>query len=69
MLTFAYAWIFFLAPLPVIVRWLVPAQGEARPSVRVPFLSRLEAASEGSVRVKTPRQCSAFSWRALPCGC
>ena len=52
MLTFAYIWVFFLAPLPLIIRWLVPARGEVRPSVRVPFLSRLSTASEGSTSVR-----------------
>ncbi|QDS97956.1 VWA domain-containing protein [Adhaeretor mobilis] len=48
MLTFAYAWVFFLAPLPLIIWWLVPAASETRPSVRVPFLPRLMAAAEGA---------------------
>lgn len=52
MLTFAYAWVLFLAPLPLLIRWLVPAHCEARPSVRVPFLSRLTAASKGAARAK-----------------
>jgi Ca-activated chloride channel family protein len=53
MLTFAYTWVFFLAPLPLLIWWLVPARREVRPSVRVPFLSRLSSAGEGAVRVKT----------------
>ena len=50
MLTFAYSWIFWLAPLPLVVRWLVPARARVRPAVRVPFLSRLQAAGGGSSR-------------------
>ena len=41
MLTFAYSLIFWLAPLPLIVRWLVPPRAQAQPAVRVPFLVRL----------------------------
>ena len=60
MLTFAYIWVFFLAPLPLAIWWLVPARGEARPSVRVPFLSRLKTASEGSTKVTTRRNAFRF---------
>lgn len=48
MLTFAFSWAFWLAPLPLFVRWFVPQRQCSIPSVRVPFLSRLEAA--GSTR-------------------
>ena len=61
MLTFAYAWVLFLAPLPLVVRWLAPARPEARPSVRVPFLSRLEAASKGAAHLKA----RGSAWRLL----
>lgn len=44
MLTFAYPWFFWLAPLPVLVRWFVPAVYRRRPSIRVPFVRRLMAA-------------------------
>ena len=44
MLTFAYNWVFWLAPLPLLVRWLLPDLKRFMPSVRVPFLSRLKAA-------------------------
>jgi len=44
MLTFAHYWVFWLAPLPLLVRWFVPAIVRSTPSVRVPFLARLEAA-------------------------
>ena len=29
MLTFAHAWLFFLAPLPLLIWWLAPAEGIA----------------------------------------
>lgn len=45
MLTFAHLWMFWLAPLPLVVWWLVPPRARVRPAVRVPFLVRLQAAS------------------------
>jgi Ca-activated chloride channel family protein len=44
MLTFAHLWVFWLAPLPLFVRWLVPPRRLVRPAVRVPFLPRILAA-------------------------
>lgn len=44
MVTFAHSWIFWLAPLPLVVRWLAPPYMPARPALRVPFLTRIEAA-------------------------
>ena len=41
MLTFSYLWVFALLPLPLLVRWLVPAYRESREAVRTPFFSRL----------------------------
>jgi Ca-activated chloride channel family protein len=52
MLNFAYIWLFCLAPMPLIVRWLVPPRTLVRPAVRVPFLGRLQAA--GGVGSKGP---------------
>ncbi|MBB3205843.1 Ca-activated chloride channel family protein [Rhodopirellula rubra] len=49
MFTFAHIWVFVLAPLPLVVYWWVPAKSSRRPSVRVPFLSRLLASSESPV--------------------
>jgi Ca-activated chloride channel family protein len=43
MFVFAHYWFFVLAPLPLLVRWLVPARAQARPAVRVPFLPRIHA--------------------------
>lgn len=41
MLTFDYPWLLAVLPLPLLVRWLVPAYRERREGLRVPFLSRL----------------------------
>ncbi len=50
MLTFAHLWIFWLAPLPLVVRWLVPPRRLVRPAVRVPFLPRILAAGGNAKR-------------------
>lgn len=44
MLTFAHIWMLLLAPLPLLVRWLMPPRQIQRQAVRVPFLKRLEQA-------------------------
>jgi len=50
MLTFSHIWMLALAPLPIAVRWLIPPREQTFAAVRVPFLSRLAAAtSESSV--------------------
>ena len=54
MLTFAHTWIFLLAPLPLVVRWLVPPEVRRRPAVRVPFLPRLLAARGASSASSSP---------------
>ncbi|MEA1834326.1 VWA domain-containing protein [Methylobacterium durans] len=43
MLTVAYPWLALLAPLPFLVRWLLPPHPTARAGLRVPFFSRLVA--------------------------
>jgi Ca-activated chloride channel family protein len=51
MLTFAHPWLFLLAPLPLLIRWLLPAHHERKSAVRVPFLqllSRLTGLQPGS---------------------
>jgi len=53
MLTFAYTWMFWLAPLPLLVRWLWPQLQRSIPAVRVPFMSRLEAAGGTSAHGNT----------------
>jgi Ca-activated chloride channel family protein len=44
MLTFAYSWLFALLPLPLLVWWLLPPRQFREVAVRVPFLSRVDAA-------------------------
>ena len=41
MLSLAYPWALVLLPLPLLVRWLLPAYHEARPAVRLPFFRQL----------------------------
>jgi len=41
MLAFAYAWLFSLAPLPMLVWFGLPAHAERRAGLRVPFFERL----------------------------
>jgi Ca-activated chloride channel family protein len=41
MLTFAYPWLLAIAPLPLLVRWLVPPHRTSRQGVYAPFFDRL----------------------------
>ena len=43
MLTFAHPWLALLLPLPLLIRWLLPAHHERKAAVRVPFLQRLSS--------------------------
>jgi Ca-activated chloride channel family protein len=45
LLVFAYIWGFLLLPLPLMVRWFLPAYREMRPAVRIPFFQRLAQAT------------------------
>ena len=56
MLTFAHLWAFALAPLPVLVWWLIPPAIAQRPAVSVQFLSRLTAAAGTRTQVVRPAQ-------------
>jgi Ca-activated chloride channel family protein len=49
MLTFGYPWLFFVLPLPLLIRWLLPAYGEQRPAVRMPFFKMLTETSGAKV--------------------
>jgi Ca-activated chloride channel family protein len=40
-LTLAHPWLFLLLPLPLLMRWLLPAHREERTSVRAPFFDQL----------------------------
>jgi len=41
MFEFGNPWMFVLLPLPLLVRWLIPAYQESQDSIRVPFFQRL----------------------------
>ncbi len=41
MFEFANPWMFLALPVPLLVRWLVPAYQETQDSIRVPFFHRL----------------------------
>lgn len=41
MFEFANPWMFIVLPLPLLVRWLMPAYKESQDSIRVPFFQRL----------------------------
>ena len=45
MLNFAFPWLFLLAPLPWLIRLLLPAYREPRPAVRAPFVGLLASLS------------------------
>ena len=59
MLTFLYPWVFWLSPLPLLVRWLLPAIKESVPAVRIPFAHRLRSAGA------QPFQRAASHWYQL----
>lgn len=49
---FAWPWAFALLPLPLLLRWILPAKKTASPALRVPFGERLQtvAASGNGLR-------------------
>jgi Ca-activated chloride channel homolog len=51
MLAFAYPWLAFLAPLPLLVHFFAPAYVERRASLNVPFFDRLVALTGRQPRV------------------
>ena len=67
MLTFAYPWLFLLAPLPWLVRLLPPRRADAN-ALRVPFGRRIEQAlagvplAGGSGRGRTAMVAPALVW-------
>jgi len=65
MLTFAHTWIFWLAPLPLLVWWLAPPRRQRSPAIRVPFVSRLQAAGGGTSSRGSQRGPGPFVVRAL----
>ncbi|TWT73120.1 VWA domain-containing protein [Allorhodopirellula solitaria] len=49
MLTFAYPWLFLLAPLPFLVYRFVPPRTNSNIAVRTPFLDRVRQATSGEL--------------------
>lgn len=41
MLSWQWPWLFILLPLPLLIRWLVPAKEQAPQAIRVPFYQEL----------------------------
>ena len=66
MLTFANSWAFLLLPLPMLIRWLLPAWSQARPAVRLPGFQHLaehlglKAESGATVRRRSKVQALLF---------
>src|SRR5690606_19733421 len=50
MLSLDQPWALMLLPLPLIVRWLLPALTTSQPALAVPFFARLEAAGATASR-------------------
>lgn len=57
MFEFAWPWIFLLAPLPWLLRVVLPAADSGEAALRVSFLAELESLSGRSARLRLP------SWR------
>ncbi len=57
MLTFAHGWVFWLAALPLVVRWLAPAKQRERPAIRAPFFYRVRQSrgDTGDAGIRGPR--------------
>jgi len=66
MLTFAHAWVIWLAPLPLLVRWLVPARRVEQPAVLVPFAEPLAQATGLSLEAVSMTQILGISTPAIP---
>ena len=67
MITLAYPFMLLLLILPWLVRIIFPAYSEERPSLRVPFLKRLEEASgdradSGQAVRRMPRLKRVLTW-------
>jgi Ca-activated chloride channel homolog len=66
MLIFANSWVFVLLPLPLLLRWLLPAWAQPRPAVRLPQFQQLarhlglEAQGGAAVRRRSRLQALLF---------
>ncbi len=73
MITLAHAWVLTILPLPLLLRWLLPAWRESRPAVRIPFLDEIAAragvspASGAAARRRSRLQALLFAvcWTAV----
>lgn len=54
MFEFAWAWVFLLAPLPWLVRALLPPADSGEAALKVSFISELEGLSGRRARVRLP---------------
>ncbi len=56
MFVFAHSWIFLLAPLPLLIWFLVPPRRIQRPVLRVPFLYRVQQSLDEQSKFTRARQ-------------
>ncbi len=47
-MSLAFPWLLLCLPLPLLVRWLVPAVVRSRPALKVPFMKRVERSTRGN---------------------
>jgi Ca-activated chloride channel family protein len=65
MIQFAWPWLVLVLPLPLVIRWLLPAGEAVRgAALRVPFLQELSRSGEhdGLVRRRWPLWLAAVAW-------
>ena len=68
MIAFEWPWLMALAPLPLLVRWLLPAQPQAeQAALIVPFLDELgdEVTRSVSPQQRWPLRIATFAWLCL----
>jgi len=63
MIQFAWPWVFVLAPLPMIVRWLMPPAPAATPSaLKLPFFHELQSPGRGPRTTSRSRVYRVAAW-------
>lgn len=71
MLSWEWPWVFLLIPLPLLVRWLLPAKHQSAQAIRVPFyeqLNSIKGQQKGSsTSVFFKLLCVFFIWLCLLC--
>lgn len=60
MLSWEWPYMFLLLPIPLLIRWLVPAREQAPQAIRVPFYAELESLYENRKRKGAPLWLSAL---------